>query len=494
MNAPEQTRLAATDLDIVVIGAGISGINAAYRLQTQLPEATFKVLECRDEIGGTWDLFRFPGVRSDTPIFALGFEWAPWPSSHQPFADGASILSYLKDCVSRFQIDEHILLRHRLLEANWTSQTNRWNLLVHDENESCRRAYTAKFLAFATGYYDYQDPLPSHIRGLESFEGEIIHPQFWPAKCDYAGKNVTIIGSGATAVTLLPALRKDAATVTMLQRSPSYVLSTPNRPFRIPWLVSKVLPSSVIYTWIRWYHILVGYGFFLFTRYLPIYSSRLLRNAAGRQLPPWVREDLHFKPEYSPWDQRLCIAPDGDFYRALQQPNVQIKTATIERVTARAIQIHGETIPTDVIVPATGLRMRFGGGVDIKLDGVPILDTLPDRLLWHGAMLSGVPNATFMLSYGVGPWTLAVDNAAHILVRLFKFSRSRQIGYLAPELPADTVMPKLDIRPFSSTYVKEAVGTHPKYGGDGPWRPKNNPIVDYFHARWGDLTRGLRYE
>ncbi|KAI1141395.1 FAD/NAD(P)-binding domain-containing protein [Hypoxylon sp. FL0543] len=475
-SSPEKN-LAAETLDLIIVGAGVSGINCAYRMQTGFPHAKFAIFEARENIGGTWDLFRYPGVRSDSDLHTYGFSWHPW-SHPYPIVEGALILQYLKQCILQHGIDRYIRFKHRVLSMKWSSKEQQWTVLV--DNDGLLKEYKAPFVILGTGFYDYENPRHATIPGIENFKGKVIHPQFWPEDFDYSGQRMAIIGSGATAVTLLPSLAKAAGRVTMVQRSPTYTLSIKNRDSGPPWMRK----------YLRLWYAFLFYFTVLYCHFCPSHARNLIRKSAIRQLPKSVDVDKHFTPRYKPWDQRLCFAPDGDFYEAFHDPKTRVVTGRIKQVTEHAIEMEdGEVIDADVIVTATGLRMVLGGKIDITVDGEKV--EWGDRVVWNRSMLQDVPNMFFVVGYTNFTWTIGADRTALILIRLLKFMGSCGAKVATPRVPKDANLSYHTYWPLTSTYSREAEGLLPKYGNFGPWKPRHNPAVDYVNARWCDITAGL---
>ncbi|KAI2627031.1 FAD/NAD(P)-binding domain-containing protein [Hypomontagnella submonticulosa] len=467
------------DLDLVIVGAGISGINVAYWLQTELPQAKFTILEGRNDIGGTWDLFRYPGVRSDSDLYTYGFSWHPWPYSN-PIVEGPLIIEYLKTCISQHGIDNHIKFRHNVISMNWSSKAQRWTVIAN--NDGLVKEYRARFIVLGTGYYDYSTPRQAIIPGLDSFQGKVINPQFWPEELDYTGKNMVVIGSGATAITLLPSLSDRAAKVTMVQRSPSYIAAVPNNDPSPAWM----LPYQRI-----WYAV-CSWLLVLFCAYCPSYARRFFRGKTLSQLPKSLGLDPHFSPRYYPWEQRLCFAPDGDFYKALHGPKASIVTGAIKHVTDHAVEMQdGQIIDADIIVTATGLKVQLGGKIDMRVDGEKM--DWKGRAIWNAAMIQDIPNMFFVVGYTKASWTLLADNNAMMLVRLLKTMDNRGARSATPRIPKGSKMEYEPFWPISSTYAREIEPMLPKYGTTGPWRRWANPPADYVFARWGDITDGLSF-
>ncbi|GFF37656.1 FAD-containing monooxygenase EthA [Aspergillus lentulus] len=476
------------DYDIIIVGAGISGINAAYRIQSQLPNHRYAILEARNAIGGTWDLFKYPGIRSDSDLFTFGFSWNPW-NQDNPIAEGASISKYMRDTAAQYGIDKHIHFQHRLLAADWSSADNVWKLAVDHEDEP--KTYTARFVIFGTGYYNYHEPLAADVPGLSQFQGQVIHPQFWPEDLDYTDKKVVIIGSGATAVTLLPKMAEKAAKVTMLQRSPTYILSLPNRQSS---LLSWILPNTVNRKLQRLRWIFTSRLFFLFCQTFPWMARLLLKLSVVRQLPKNMAYDPHFKPRYNPWDQRLCICPDGDFFKSLHTGHADVKTDTIRQVTANGIELNsGDFLDADIIVTATGLKLQIAGGTSITVDGEK--QRVSDKYLWNGVMLQDLPNASFVIGYTNASWTLGADATAHFVCRLLKWMERHHklaaIPRLNPVL-AKQMQPRRLLN-LNSTYVTAAEKDLPKAADRGPWQPRDNYLSDLMFAKYGRLDEGLEW-
>ncbi|KAI1177098.1 putative flavin-binding monooxygenase [Nemania sp. FL0916] len=475
--------------DVLIIGAGISGINTAYRLQTEIPNATYTILESRDTIGGTWDLFRYPGIRSDSDLFTFGFQWEPWPYK-TPIAKGHLIRQYLKECVSKYNIDQHIRFHHKVLALDWSRKTEQWKASV--EHNGQRKEVRANWLIMGTGYFDHDNPLKTTIPGLDNYKGKIIHPQFWPEEYDHTGKRIAIIGSGATAVTLVPTLSETAAAVTMIQRSPSYIVPINNASPATSWFM-KLLPAFYAGTLLRIKYLWAGYMVVLFTRYFPQHARTMMINKAIPELPARISAHPHFEPAYTPWQQRLCICPDGDFYQALRdKPDTQIVTGHIDTVTQDGVRMKdGTKIDADVIVTATGLQMRMGGGIPMTVNGEKV--NWAGRLVWNGAMIQDVPNMMFVLGYVDASWTLGADATAHIFTRLLKHMNSKGIRSAAPREPSHGVGGYRKFWSLTSTYSEHAASLLPKYGNTGPWKPKNSPPLDWLHSKWGDIVTGLHF-
>lgn len=482
-------RSSESRFDVIIVGAGISGINAAYRVQDQLPGLRYAILEARDDLGGTWDLFKYPGIRSDSDLFTFGFAFHPWSRSN-PIAEGSAIKSYIRETAEKFGIDQQIRYRHRLQSADWSSEENTWSLNV--EADGTPTTYTARFVIFGTGYYNYHEPLQAEIPGLENYQGQVIHPQFWPEDLNYTDKKIVIIGSGATAVTLVPNLADQAQRVTMLQRSPTYILSLPNRSAS-RWL-AYLLPTSVYQRMQRAIWILTTRVFFVFCQRFPSFSRWILRRRVNRQLPGHIPHDPHFQPRYNPWDQRLCICPDGDFFQSLRKGKADVKTDTIKTVTHKGITLHsGETLDADIIITATGLRLQIAGGATLSVDGQKI--DVGSKYLWNGVMLQDLPNASFVIGYTNASWTLGADATAQFVTRLLKSLESRKLIAATPRLqPGDaSSLQQRRLLNLNSTYVTVAERVLPMAADRAPWQPRDHYTKDIQFALKGDIVTGLEF-
>lgn len=476
------------DFDIAIIGAGISGINSAQRIQTQAPPGTtYAILEARNDIGGTWNFFKYPGIRSDSDLHTFGFAWRPWREK-QPIAEADSIMRYLRESASLYGIDKKVWLGHRLVSADWSSSELCWRLDVMVEGEM--RVFKARWVILGTGYYDYERALEVDIPGLERFKGEVVHPQFWPEDLQYEGKRMVIVGSGATAVTLLPSVAKKAEHVVMLQRSPSYVFSLPTKDKTGKWL-HWLLPSSLAYRIqrIRW--ILMGYALFYFCKTFPNAAKRFMRRETIRQLPKDIPWDPHFKPAYNPWEQRLCLCPDGDFYKALRSGKASVATGKIKTVTETGIELEdGSFIGADIIVTATGLKILLAGGTQFTIDGEKVV--VPDKFLWKGVMLQDLPNAAFVVGYTNASWTLGAEAAAQLITRLLNYMHKNGTVAAVPRLEHPEMMKSTPMLNLNSTYIQKAIAIMPK-AGEGQWASRSNYFTDMKEATRGDIVSGLQF-
>ena len=477
-----------TDFDVVIVGAGISGVNAAYRIQSELPDASYSLLEARGSMGGTWDLFKYPGIRSDSDLHTFGFPWRPWKHP-KAIADGQSILEYVKESASANGIDKKIQYNTKMINANWSSDQQRWQIEVNSNGE--KRFIHARFLLLSTGYYDYDTPLRVDIPGIDSFQGTIIHPQFWPEGLDYAGKNIVIIGSGATAVTLLPILAERAEKVTMLQRSPGYILNQPAVDPLGQW-AHKWLPAWLAFKLVRWKYLILPFLFFKFCRAFPMAARRGLRRRTKAELPSNVPHNPHFEPNYNPWEQRLCVCPDGDFYKSLRAGKADLVTDTIDRITEKAIHTKNGTVLTpDIIITATGLKIQIGGGAKMVVDGARV--DVATRFLWKSIMLQDVPNMATVIGYTNASWTLGADATALSVCRLIKTMKKKNATSATPRAKDPEKLSVVSVLNLNSTYVEKGKGEMPKAATTAPWKPRSTYFADIYEARYGDIEQGLQF-
>jgi cation diffusion facilitator CzcD-associated flavoprotein CzcO len=470
-------------VDVLIVGAGLSGIGAACQLREHLPTKSVAVLEAREASGGTWDLFKYPGIRSDSDMFTFGFSWRPWPGD-RALADGPLILDYLRTVAEEYGVDELIRYRHQVTGASWDSVTARWTVDVLVDGEPT--TMTAGFLWGCSGYYHYDEPYAPQLPGAETFEGTIVHPQHWPEDLDYAGKSVVVIGSGATAVTLVPAMAGTAEHVTMLQRSPSYILSRPGKD-RLATLLGR-LPTKMSYPVVRWANILLTVGSYQLARRRPGFMKGLIRKGVEAQLPDSVDVDVHFNPRYDPWDQRLCFVPDGDLFRALRKGQASIVTDTIETFTPTGIRLtSGQELEADVIVTATGLQLLAFGGLELVVDGEPV--DFSKTMAYKALMLSGVPNFAYTVGYTNASWTLKADLVSTYVVRLLQhLDRIGARSAVPVRQPDVAEIPFMD---FQSGYVLRALDRLPKQGDRAPWRLKQNYLTDLRTIKRGEIDDGV---
>jgi len=473
-------------LDVLIVGAGLSGIGAAHHLQEAFPGRGYAILEAREDLGGTWDLFRYPGIRSDSDMHTLGYRFRPWTSS-KTIADGESILEYVRATARDGGIDEKIRFGHRVVRAEWSSAEARWTVEAERTDTGEPVSLTCSYLWICSGYYRYDEGFTPELEGRERFGGEIVHPQRWPEDLDYAGKRVVVIGSGATAVTLVPAMAEQAAQVTMLQRSPTYIASLPAED-PVAGRLRRILPAKAVYRLVRWKNVLLQTSFYQLSRRRPETVKKLIRRGVERALPPGYDVDKHFKPRYNPWDQRMCLVPNGDLFAAIREGSAAVVTDTIEAFTERGIKLDsGEELEADVIVTATGLNLLFLGGVELVVDGEPV--DLPRTMTYKGMMLSGVPNCAFTVGYTNASWTLKADLTSEYVCRLLAHMDAHGYAKSVPEITDPTVeeAPLLD---FTSGYVLRSLDQFPKQGSKEPWRLRQNYVFDLRAIRRGPIDDG----
>ena len=471
-------------LDVLVVGAGLSGIGAAHRIQTMLPGRTWAVLEARDASGGTWDLFRYPGVRSDSDMMTLGFPWAPWRDD-DAIADGAKILRYLRETAAEHGIEDRIRYGHRVVAASWSTPDVRWTVTV-ERSGGVRETMTCGFLYLCCGYYDYDRGHDPEIPGRDDFVGRLVHPQFWPDDLDVTGRRVVVIGSGATAVTLVPALADRGADVTMLQRTPTWVTALPRRD-RVRDVVRRVVPGRVGDDVVRYKNVLTTMAFYQLSRRRPAVARALLARGAARALGSEEMAE-HFTASYDPWDQRLCIVPDGDLFRVLREGRAHVVTDTIDTMTAHGVRLSsGRELPADVVVTATGLRLKIAGGIAFEVDG----ETRPtsELVVYRGLMFGDVPNLAVCVGYVNASWTLRADLASRYVCRLVAHMDARGWRIAVPRLPGG--MAASPLLPLSSGYVARAAGLLPRQGDRAPWLMRQNYLLDRRDLLRGDVTEAM---
>ncbi|OBF88437.1 FAD-containing monooxygenase EthA [Mycobacterium sp. 852002-51163_SCH5372311] len=476
-------------LDVVIVGAGISGVSAAWHLQDRCPTKSYAILEKREAMGGTWDLFRYPGIRSDSDMYTLGFRFRPW-TERQAIADGKPILEYVKSTAEMYGIDKHIRLNQKVISADWSNTENRWTL--HIESNGSKTTLSCSFLFLCSGYYNYDQGYAPKFAGEEDFPGPIIHPQLWPEDLDYADKNIVVIGSGATAVTLVPALANSGAKrVTMLQRSPTYIISQPERD-KIAERLNRLLPDKVAYTATRWKNVVLQVALYQACRRWPQRMRNVFLRFAQRQLPEGYEVEKHFGPHYNPWDQRLCLVPNGDLFRAIRHDQVDVVTDTIERFTATGIRLNsGRELPADIIITATGLNLQLFGGAAVTVDGQPV--DLTKTMAYKGMMLSDLPNMAYTVGYTNASWTLKADLVSEFVCRLLNYMDDNGFDTVEVEHPGSDV----DERPFmefTPGYVLRSLDELPKQGSRTPWRLNQNYLRDIWLIRRGKVDgEGLRF-
>jgi monooxygenase len=481
--------MSADHVDVLIVGAGLSGIGAAHHLQQALPGKSYAILEAREAIGGTWDLFRYPGIRSDSDMFTLGYDFKPWTEA-KAIADGPSILSYINETARDGGIDRHIRFGHRVTRAAWSSEGARW--MVTAESKTGEVEMTASFVFACTGYYDYAAGYTPEFPGIEQFAGDVIHPQHWPEDLDYAGERVVVIGSGATAVTLVPAMAQTAGHVTMLQRSPTYILALPGED-PVANAIRRALPEKTAYGVVRWMNVGRQALFFHASRRAPNVMKKIIARTVARQLPPDVPIDPHFTPTYNPWDQRVCLVPDGDLFKALRKRQASVVTDRIERFDAEGIELKsGGRVDADVVITATGLNLMALGGVQVSVDGKDI--ALNELVGYKGMMFSGVPNLAVALGYTNASWTLKCDLTCAYVCRLLAHMDARGYATARPRdlPPGEPTLPFIDLR---SGYVERAIAQFPRQGARAPWRLYQNYARDIMMLKRGPVEdEGIAFE
>jgi monooxygenase len=476
-----------THVDVLIVGAGLSGIGAACHLRRRSPGRTFAILEARDAIGGTWDLFRYPGVRSDSDMFTMSYRFRPW-TAPDSVADADTILGYIRDTAREHDVERHVRYGHRVVRAAWSSDRALWTVTVEHAGEDVE--YTCAFLYCCTGYYRYDAGYTPPLPGIADYAGEVVHPQHWPADLDWGGRRVVVIGSGATAVTLVPALARDAAHVTMVQRSPSWMASRPARD-RVADRLRKYLPARPAHMLARWKNILFHVAVYRYSRRRPEAMKRLLHKGIAAQLPAGYDIATHFTPSYDPWDQRLCLVQNGDLFRAVRAGKASVVTDHVETFTREGIRLRsGAELPADLVVTATGLELLVLGGLELTVDGRAV--DLAETLVYKGMMLSGVPNLALSIGYTNASWTLKSDLVAEYVCRLLNRMARRGERMCVPVAPpSDVRRPIIDLR---SGYVLRSADRLPKQGDAPPWRLHQNYPRDMLMMRFGRLAdTGMRF-
>jgi len=481
-----QRRTQPQTLDVVIVGAGLSGIGAAVHLQRECRGKTFTLLEARASLGGTWDLFRYPGVRSDSDMYTLGYEFKPWRDA-KAIADGPSILRYVQETATDEGIAPHIRYGHRVVAADWSAEQGHWTLGIDRSDGRAPLTMRARFVLFCAGYYSYAQAYRPRFPGEERFQGTLVHPQFWPDGLEHAGKQVVVIGSGATAVTLVPEMARTAAHVTMLQRSPTYVVARPARD-AIAEVLKRFLPARLAYALVRAKNVLIGMYFYRLARKYPQQTQKRILDMVREAVGPGVDVERHFKPSYKPWDQRLCLVPDGDLFSSLRAGSASVVTDQIESFTEHGIRLQsGQELPADLIVTATGLQMNVLGDVKISLDGRPA--DLTQGMVYKGLMQGGLPNLINTMGYTNASWTLKADLTARYACRLLKHMDRHGYTVCVPVQDA-SVRPE-PILGFSSGYVQRGLPLLPKQGHRKPWRLDQNYLLDVLTLRFRAIDDGV---
>ncbi|MEH6347262.1 MAG: NAD(P)/FAD-dependent oxidoreductase [Bermanella sp.] len=469
--------------DVIIIGAGLSGIGAAYHLSKKCPDKSLAILEGRSRMGGTWDLFKYPGIRSDSDMFTLGYNFKPW-NDPQSIADGPSILKYIKEAAQEYSLEDKIRYNHQVTAINWCTQTATWTISLNVEGQA--QTLSCNFLLSCTGYYNYEKGYTPEFKGKEDFKGRFIHPQLWDETLEYKDKNVVVIGSGATAVTLVPELAKQAASVTMLQRSPTYVASVPKEDKLLP-ILRKILPNKWVYRFARTRNVALTMAIYNYCRTFPNHARKALTKLAKNELGDEF-DMRHFTPSYAPWDERLCAVPDGDLFRVLKEGKARVVTDTIKHINHEGIVLNsGATLPADIIVSATGLDLQLMGGIDINVDGVAF--DMSKAKVYRGVLIENLPNLGMIFGYTNASWTLKSDLTSEYFCRILNHMEKNQAQQC---MPVDTE--DMDDIPFidmNSGYIQRALDKVPKQGQKSPWRLYQNYIRDMAMLRLGSVDDGV---
>jgi cation diffusion facilitator CzcD-associated flavoprotein CzcO len=461
-------------VDVLVVGAGLAGIGSACQLRRTMPELSLAILEARAVSGGTWDLFRYPGIRSDSDMYTYSYGFKPW-TDKSAIADGDSILNYIREAADEYDLNQHIRYNHKVVSAHWCSQDKLWTVTVVRSDGEEQLAIRCRFILSCTGYYDYKQGYTPEFDGIDDFQGEIVHPQFWPEQLDYKDKRVVVIGSGATAVTLIPSMANDTASLVMLQRSPTYIA---NVPAEDPWLkpLSKFMPSSWVFRSIRWKKVLLQQYIYRLSRKKPRGLRRYLLNQVREELGPDYDVDTHFTPNYNPWDQRLCAVPDGDMFAAIRKGKAEVVTDHIDHFNSSGIALKsGNQLDADIVVIATGLKLKFGGDIAYRIDGEEVDPT--ERFVYRGMMLEGVPNLAMSVGYTNSSWTLKTDLTAKYVCGLLKKMKRGGYSYVIPTLSGE--MKEVPLLDFDAGYVLRARDIMPKNGDRKPWKNNDSYTKDY---------------
>jgi cyclohexanone monooxygenase len=471
-------------LDVLIVGAGLSGIGAAWHLQRRCPGKRYAILEAREAIGGTWDLFRYPGIRSDSDMYTLGYAFQPWTEG-KAIADGPSIRRYISQVARDSGIERHIRFGHKVLAASWSSSDACWT--IEAEHGGARRTIRTRFLYMCSGYYSYDEAYRPAFEGEAGYRGAVVQPQFWPQGLDYEGKRVTVIGSGATAVTLVPALAEKAAHVTMLQRSPTYVVTRPSE-YGFARRLRSILPARLAYAATRWRVIAESMFLYRFARKHPEIAKRRIVEMARHQLGPGFDVGTHFTPSYKPWDQRVCVVPDGDMFKAIRAGRASVVTDHIERFTATGLQLKsGQELEADIVVMATGLKLQLMGGMQVTVDGQAFEPN--QAMSYKGMMLSDLPNCVMTFGYTNASWTLKADLTAAYVCRLLRYMDRHGIAIALPRRePGVQPQPFLS---FTSGYVQRAASHLPQQGSRRPWQVYQNYLQDMLTIRYGRIADGV---
>lgn len=483
LSQSQVTELEEQYFDVIIVGAGLSGIGAAHYIQTNCPDRSYAVLEMRPTMGGTWDLFRYPGIRSDSDMYTLGYAFRPWKEA-KDIADGPAILKYIHDTAQDEGIDRKIQYNRKVVAAEWSSEKAQWRIAVENTETQEILNYACNFLFMCSGYYSYEEGYTPEFAGRDDFKGQIVHPQKWTDEIDYADKKVIVIGSGATAVTLVPELAKKAKSVVMLQRSPTYIVSRPSIDFLANFF-RKILPIKIAYSFNRWRKVLIGLLFYKLSRSKPNFVKNLIKKGVKKSLGKDYDVETHFSPKYNPWDQRLCLVPDDDLFQAIKSGKAEMVTDHIERFTEKGILLQsGKELEANLIVTATGLKMQILSGMKMKVDGREI--HLPDHYMYRGMMVSDIPNLAYSIGYTNASWTLKTDLICAYVCRLLNHMRKTGTKSCTPRMTEHTISdePLLD---FNSGYVLRALDSLPKQGAKKPWKLNQNYPLDVITIKYSSL-------
>ena len=470
--------------NVVVVGAGISGIGAGYHLQKQCPNKSFVILEGRERFGGTWDLFRYPGIRSDSDMHTMGYRFKPW-IDEKFIADGSSILNYLEETIDENNLGNKIRYQHKVLTSSWSSSTSKWTLEVKNLTSGLTENFTCNFLMMCGGYYNYDEGYSPHFENQEQFNGLIIHPQKWPDNLDYKNKKVVVIGSGATAVTIIPAMADQVEHITMLQRSPTYFMSAPDKDM-IGNYFKKIFPQKTAYFLTRWKNILLGNYFYKQCVNNPEKVKEMLINGVRDQLGEDYDIDTHFTPKYKPWDERLCFVPNADMFEAMKSGKASVVTDHIDKFTETGIKLKSvEELAADIIIKATGLNLQFLNGIDVKVDNSQV--NISEKLAYKGRMFNDIPNLACSFGYARASWTLGADLSSEYVCKLLNYMDKHGYDYCSPVIGKE-VREEGTYLNLSSGYVKRAIDRMPKQGSREPWKGNQSYLSDVTELRWGSIT------
>lgn len=474
--------------DVLIVGAGVSGIAAAYYLQKRCPKKNYLILESRKRIGGTWDLFKYPGFRSDSDMQTYGFSFRPW-TQKKMIAEGDKIRDYIEETAREFHIYPKIRFRHKVVRASWSSAEALWTIEAEMQDESGgvqeHLIFTANFLFGCTGYYKYEEGYTPDFSGVERFQGKTVHPHKWPEDLIYAGKRLVVIGSGATAITLIPALAKKAAHVTMLQRSPTYIISLPKEdPMGA---VFRFLPKKMAFWLARWRNIGIANMIYFLTRHYPKLMKKLLIKGVQMGVGKTYDVSTDFTPRYNPWDQRLCVVPDGDLFIAIREGKVDVVTGEVETFTEKGLRLKsGYDLDADIIVTATGFDLLFAGGIELNVDGTRM--DISNSLTYKGAMCSDIPNFAIFIGYTNASWTLRIELICKYLCRLLNLMDKMGARQVTPRKPDNIAATEPFLSDFSPGYVRRRINLGPRQGLIEPWRMHQNYRKDFFMFKFGKLA------